>query len=366
MTTALGEKIKAIIQANGPISVTDYFSLCLADPEYGYYKTKEPFGSSGDFVTAPEVSQLFGEMIGVFIVHAWQRHGTPLDVKLVEIGPGRGTMMSDMLRVIERLAPPLFETMSVHLVETSPRLREVQAETLAAHQGRISWHDGFDEIPPGLTLIAANELFDAIPIRQFVKTATGFRERMVGLDVDDELSFGTGVAGIDPQLLPEQAATVPLGTLFEIAPARESVMVAIADRLKAFGGTALALDYGHLITGFGDTLQAVRMHEFDPPLAHPGEADLTSHVDFQALGETAVAAGLHVNGQLHQGDFLVGLGILERAAALGRDREPRTQQIIQAAVDRLAGEGEGKMGELFKVMAVSHPAIDLMPFRSVD
>ncbi|MFK0329881.1 class I SAM-dependent methyltransferase [Rhizobium sp. NPDC090275] len=366
MTTALGEKIKAIIQANGPISVTDYFSLCLADPEYGYYKTKEPFGSSGDFVTAPEVSQLFGEMIGVFIVHAWQRHGTPSDVKLVEIGPGRGTMMSDMLRVIERLAPPLFETMTVHLVETSPRLREVQAETLAAYQGRISWHDGFDEIPAGVTLIAANELFDAIPIRQFVKTATGFRERMVGLDVDDELSFGTGVAGIDPQLLPEQAATVPLGTLFEIAPARESVMVAIADRLKAFGGTALALDYGHLITGFGDTLQAVRMHEFDPPLAHPGEADLTSHVDFQALGETAVAAGLHVNGQLHQGDFLVGLGILERAAALGRDREPRTQQIIQAAVDRLAGEGEGKMGELFKVMAVSHPAIDLMPFRSVD
>jgi SAM-dependent MidA family methyltransferase len=143
-------------------------------------------------------------------------------------------------------------------------------------------------------------------------------------------------------------------------------MMAICDRLKAFGGTALAIDYGHLVTGFGDTLQAVRMHEFDPPLAHPGEADLTSHVDFQQLAETAVSAGLHLNGTLHQGDFLTGLGILERAAALGRNREPHTQEIIQTAVDRLAGAGEGRMGELFKAIAVSYPAVDLMPFRPVD
>ncbi|WP_454850146.1 class I SAM-dependent methyltransferase [Rhizobium binxianense] len=366
MTTALGEKIKAIIQANGPISVTDYFSLCLADPEYGYYRTREPFGRAGDFVTAPEVSQLFGEMIGVFIVHAWQRHGTPAGVRLVEIGPGRGTMMSDMLRVIERLAPPLFETMSVHLVETSERLRDVQAQTLEAHEGRITWHQGFDEVPPGFTLIAANELFDAIPIRQFVRTQTGFRERMIGLDAEGELTFAAGIAGIDPALLPPPGNNVPVGTLFEISPARQAVMIAICDRLKAFGGTVLAIDYGHLVTGFGDTLQAVRMHEFDPPLAHPGEADLTSHVDFQQLAETAVSAGLHLNGALHQGDFLTGLGILERAAALGRNREPHTQQVIQTAVDRLAGAGEGRMGELFKVIAVSHPAVDLMPFRPVD
>ncbi len=366
MTTALAEKIKTIIQANGPISVTDYFSLCLADPDHGYYRTREPFGRSGDFVTAPEVSQLFGEMIGVFIVHAWQRHGAPADARLVEIGPGRGTMMADMLRVIERLAPPLFDAMSIHLVETSERLRDVQQETLVAHEGRINWHDSFDEVPQGFTLIAANELFDAIPIRQFIKTPTGFRERMVGVDAQDELSFGVGVAGIDPSLLPAQASSVPVGTLFEISPARQSVMTAIGNRLMQFGGTALAIDYGHLITGFGDTLQAVRMHEFDPPLAHPGEADLTSHVDFQALAETAQASGLYLNGLLHQGDFLVGLGLLERAAALGRDRQPNTQQMIQAAVDRLAGEGEGKMGELFKVMAVSYPAVDLMPFRPVD
>jgi SAM-dependent MidA family methyltransferase len=350
MTTTLGKKIKAIIQANGPISVTDYFSLCLADPEHGYYRTREPFGRSGDFVTAPEVSQIFGEMIGVFLVHAWQRHGAPTDVRLVEIGPGRGTMMADMLRVISRIAPPLLDAMSVHLVETSERLRDVQSQTLEPYGEKIAWHNGFDEVPPGFTLIAANELFDAIPIRQFVRMPTGFRERMVGIDADGELTFAAGVAGLDPALLPEPVQNVPVGTLFEISPARQAVMIAICERLRVFGGT----------------LQAVRMHEFDPPLAHPGEADLTSHVDFQQLAETALAAGLHLNGALHQGDFLSGLGILERAAALGRDREPQTQQVIQAAVERLAGAGEGRMGELFKVMAVSHPAIDLMPFRPVD
>ncbi|MBX5166168.1 MULTISPECIES: class I SAM-dependent methyltransferase [unclassified Rhizobium] len=366
MTTALGEKIKAIIQANGPISVTDYFSLCLADPEHGYYRTREPFGRSGDFVTAPEVSQIFGEMIGVFIVHAWQRHGAPTGVRLVEIGPGRGTMMADMLRVISRIAPPLFDAMTVHLVETSERLRDVQSQTLEAYAGKIAWHDGFDEVPSGFTLIAANELFDAIPIRQFVRMPTGFRERMIGIDADGALTFAAGVAGLDPALLPELVQNLPLGTLFEISPARQAVMMAICERLRAFGGTALAIDYGHLVTGFGDTLQAVRMHEFDPPLAHPGEADLTSHVDFQQLAETALAVGVHLNGALHQGDFLSGLGILERAAALGHDREPQTQQVIQTAVERLAGAGEGRMGELFKVMAVSHPAVDLMPFRPVD
>jgi SAM-dependent MidA family methyltransferase len=366
MTTALGEKIKAIIRANGPISVTDYFSLCLADPEYGYYRTREPFGRAGDFVTAPEVSQLFGEMVGVFIVHAWQRHGTPENVRLIEIGPGRGTMMSDMLRVIERLAPSLYAAMTVHLIETSERLSDLQKEKLASHGDRISWHTDFDAVPPGFTLLAANELFDAIPIRQFVRTATGFRERMIALDINEDLNFAAGVAGIDPAFLPETPQRLPLGTVFEVAPARQAVMAAICDRLLNQGGSALIIDYGHMVTGFGDTLQAVRMHEYDPPLEHPGEADLTSHVDFQHLAETAQAAGVHINGCAHQGDFLVGLGLLERAAALGRDQGEQVQQAIQHAVDRLAGAGEGRMGELFKVLAISGSSLDLMPFRPVD
>ncbi|MCX8996570.1 class I SAM-dependent methyltransferase [Rhizobiaceae bacterium BDR2-2] len=362
MTTPLAEKIKNIVRVNGPISVTDYFALCLADPEYGYYKTRDPFGRAGDFVTAPEISQLFGEMLGIFFVHAWQRHGSPEHVRLVEIGPGRGTMMADMLRVVSRLAPELYTGTTVHMVETSERLRDIQREALQPHQGRVSWHGGFDEVPEGFTLIAANELFDAIPIRQFVRTATGFRERLVGLGADDELAFVTGPAGIDPDLLPP-GSTPPEGAIFEIAPARAAVMQAICERLRTFGGTALIIDYGHTVTGYGDTLQAVLKHEYDPPLAHPGEADLTSHVDFESLAAVALACGLHINGCVPQGDFLLGLGILERAGALGRGKDAITQEEITAAVERLAGTGQGRMGELFKVLAVSSPDVDIAPFR---
>ncbi|WP_105428981.1 class I SAM-dependent methyltransferase [Neorhizobium sp. T6_25] len=366
MSTPLTEKIKTLIRTNGPISVTDYFALCLADPEYGYYRTREPFGRHGDFITAPEISQLFGEMIGVFMVHAWQQHGTPTGVRLVEIGPGRGTMMADMLRVIKRIAPRFFEDLHVHLVETSERLRGVQRITLEAFSTKISWHDSFEDIPEGFTLIAANELFDAIPIRQFIKTPTGFRERLVGLNADDELGFAVGIATLDPQLLPSPVAGIPDGTIFELSPARQAVMLTLCERLRTFGGTALIIDYGHLVTGFGDTLQAIRHHDYDPPLENPGEADLTSHVDFEDLARIAVSTGVHLNGGLHQGDFLFGLGLAERANALARDKEPTEQRLIAAAVDRLAGEGAGKMGELFKVVAVSSPALKLMPFRAVD
>lgn len=366
VTTPLAEKIKTLIRASGPISVTDYFALCLADPEFGYYRTREPFGRHGDFVTAPEISQLFGEMVGIFMVHAWQRQGSPGDVRLVEIGPGRGTMMSDMLRVIQRIAPSLMDGLRVHLVETSERLRGVQRVTLEAYSTKISWHDSFEDVPEGFTLIAANELFDAIPIRQFVRTPTGFRERLVGLGPEDELSFVAGIATLDPVLLPVPVASIPEGTIFEFAPARQAVMQTLCERLRHFGGSALVIDYGHMVTSFGDTLQAVKNHDYDPPLASPGEADLTSHVDFEDLAKVALASGIHLNGGLHQGEFLYGLGLAERASALARDKEPSEQRLIAAAVDRLAGEGAGKMGELFKVIAVSGSAVNLMPFRPVD
>lgn len=366
MTTPLADRIASMIRASGPISVADYFAICLADPEHGYYKTRQPFGRTGDFVTAPEISQLFGEMLGVFMVHAWQQHGLPASVRLVEIGPGRGTMMADMLRVISRIATPLYENMTVHMVETSKRLRETQRETLAQHADRISWHESFTDVPEGFTLVAANELFDAIPFRQFVRTANGFRERMVGLDADGNLAFAAGVAGIDPAILPDDASRQPEGTIFEYSPAREAVMGTIAARLRSFGGTALIIDYGHMISGFGDTLQALRKHRFDPPLAHPGEADLTSHVDFRHLAEAARAAGAHINGCLVQGDFLRGLGIMERASALGRTADEDGRRQITEAVSRLAGDGEGRMGELFKVLAISSHALPLLPFRAVE
>ena len=196
--------------------------------------------------------------------------------------------------------------------ENAPENEDVKRPlmcTLAAHSGRLTWHDSFDDVPEGFLLLVANELFDAIPIRQFVKTPQGFRERVVSLDSNDDLVFSTGLASIDPALLPPQPERQPLGAIFEISPAREAVMTAICQRLSAHGGTALAIDYGHLVAGYGDTLQAMRNHAFDPALAHPGEADLTSHVDFESLVKTAEATGVHVNGTLRQGDFLYGLGL---------------------------------------------------------
>ncbi|MCB1447920.1 MAG: class I SAM-dependent methyltransferase [Rhizobiaceae bacterium] len=363
MTTPLAGKIRAIIAAHGPISVTDYFALCLADPEYGYYRTRDPFGRGGDFVTAPEISQLFGEMVGVFLVHAWERHLRPQNhVRIAEIGPGRGTMMADMLRTIRKLAPDLYAAASVHLVETSPALRAVQEKTLGEHAGKVAWHDGFDEVPPGFLLLAANEFFDAVPIRQFVKTKAGFRERLVGLGRDGDLTFLAGAGGLDPALLPPGHAAQPPGSIVEVAPARAAIMQMICDRLFQGGGTAVVIDYGHLEAGFGDTLQAVLKHRFDPPLAHPGEADLTSHVDFETLADVARARSVSVSGMGTQGEFLLGLGLLERAGALGRGRSEREQADIRAAVERLAGDGPGRMGELFKVLAVSSPAVALAPF----
>ncbi|WP_040450405.1 class I SAM-dependent methyltransferase [Hoeflea phototrophica] len=362
MRTPLAEKMARIIEQAGPLKISDFFALCLADPDHGYYKTREPFGRSGDFITAPEVSQLFGEMIGVFLVHAWQAQGAPDQVRIAEIGPGRGTLMSDALRVIAKLAPDLYANATIHMVETSDRLRNEQRQTLVRIKDRICWHQAFEEIPAGFTLMVANELFDAIPIHQFVKTPNGFRERVVGLDENGRLAFGIGTGSFDPSLLPVDEAAVPEGEIFELAPARSAVMQAVASKLVRDGGTALSIDYGHLVTGFGDTLQAVYRHEFDTPLARPGEADLTSHVDFQALAEAAVAAGAHLHRPLTQGEFLVGLGLVERAGALGSGRDALTQAAIRDAVNRLAGEGEGRMGALFKVLAISGAQVRIAPF----
>lgn len=364
MATALGEKIKALIAANGPISIADYFAICLADPEHGYYMTRQPFGTAGDFTTAPEVSQLFGEMIGIFLIHAWQQHGAPESVRLVEIGPGRGTMMADIMRTITQLAPDLLSAASVHLVETSAKLRSVQAGTLSGYAERISWHDSFADLPDGFLLVVGNEFFDAVPFRQFVKTAQGFRERVVGLDPDGELAFAAGFAGIDPALLPEGHESAPPGTIMEVAPARNAIMQLISRKLKKTAGTALFIDYGHLKPGFGDTLQALLDHRHDPPLTNPGRADLTSHVDFAALAGVARMSGLHVNGAMSQGEFLLALGLLERAGRLGSGKDGLFQQQIHEAVERLAGNGPAAMGSLFKVMAVSSPAVLLAPFET--
>tara|TARA_B100000614_G_scaffold167429_1_gene149154 strand:- start:1097 stop:2212 length:1116 start_codon:yes stop_codon:yes gene_type:complete len=362
VTPPLLPKIRAMIEADGPMPVSTYFSLCLADPEHGYYRTRDPLGAKGDFTTAPEISQLFGELVGIFLISAWQAHGSPAETRLIEGGPGRGTMMADILKTIAALAPAMYGGLSVTLLETSPALRARQKETLAIHASRLSWVDRLADAPEGFTLFVANELFDALPTRQFVKSGTHFFERVVTLDEDGALAFSLSPTRLEPASLPEGWKGAKEGAIFEYAPAREALMAEIAARLILHGGSALVIDYGHLECGFGDTLQALRDHRFDPPLAHPGEADLTSHVDFAALAAAARAEGAHLHPPMTQGDFLAALGLGPRASVLGRGKDAKTQGDIVAAARRLAGDGPEEMGDLFKALAISSGPVKLVPF----
>jgi SAM-dependent MidA family methyltransferase len=357
--TAPTERIARLIAVDGPISVASYFALCLSDPRHGYYMTREPFGRAGDFTTAPEISQMFGELVGVWLALAWRAVGRPERPLVVEIGPGRGTLARDVLRTLEKVEPGLRSSASFRLVETSPRLKTVQRATLEGTGVDIQWHDSLDDLPDRPLLIVGNELFDAIPIRQFVKAGGGWRERAIGLSDSGKLAFVAGAGSLDPVLLPPDAAEVPEGTVFETAPAREAVMQGIAERIATAGGAGLFIDYGHFRHGFGDTLQAVRRHKPEDPLENPGEADLTAHVDFSALADRARVAELDTH-LATQGEFLLGLGLLERAGRLGAAADEAGREEIRAAVERLAGPDQ--MGELFKVLAVLPRGVAVPPF----
>jgi len=359
--TRLAGRIRELIAASGPISVADYMAMCLFDPEDGYYTTREPFGVEGDFTTAPEISQMFGEIVGVWLVSAWQALGRPLPATIAEIGPGRGTLMKDLLRTIRRLAPELESGSQIVLIEASPRLVDVQRRTLSEWSDRAVWLSSVDELPTTPLFIVGNELFDAIPVRQFVRTPGGWRERMVGLDEAGDLSFFAGMASLDDTLLPADSADAPGGSVFEIAPARSAVMTGIAAHIAKGGGAGLFFDYGHLASGLGDTLQAVRRHAYDPVLAHPGEADLTSHVDFEVLVREAARHGL-ATGLATQGEFLLAMGLLERAGSLGAKAGEARREEIRSEVERLAAPDQ--MGDLFKVLAISRGLVELAPFKA--
>jgi SAM-dependent MidA family methyltransferase len=349
--TALKAKIVDLIEALGPISVAEYMAMCLFDKRHGYYMTRDPFGRDGDFTTAPEISQMFGELIGAWLVTVWRDLGRPENPIIAEIGPGRGTLAKDITRTMDRLEPGLRDRASFNLIETSPRLRLVQATTLQGAGGTFDWCDRIEELPRGQPLfIVGNELFDAIPIRQYVKTDNGWRERMVDIDRDENLVFVAGAGSLDPTLLPPNADEVKPGEIFEIAPAREALMQTIAERIRRDGGAGLFIDYGHLKPGVGDTLQAMLKHAYDDPLAHPGEADLTSHVDFAPLAAIAKRTGLTTR-LATQGEFLLALGLLERAGSLGAKADEPTRNRLSSEVQRLAGSET--MGDLFKVLAFS-------------
>ena len=356
----LKERIAGLIAATGPIPVSEYMATCLFDPMDGYYTTRVPFGTEGDFTTAPEISQMFGELIAVWLYRVWQGLGKPMPLTLAEIGPGRGTLMKDMLRTLDRIDPAFLAATDVAMIETSPRLTEVQNTTLASAGKVVSWHRTIETLPRQPLLIVGNELFDAVPVRQFVKQGTGWRERMVGLDEAGRLSFFAGAASLDRDLLPDDAEDAPEGIVLEIAPARSALMQAIAERIAADGGAGLFIDYGHLVPGFGDTLQAVRAHAYENVLASPGEADLTTHVDFAGLAAVARAQGLEI-GASSQAEFLLELGLLERAGRLGAGKPQEEQAAISAAVERLAGPDA--MGDLFKVLGVAPAGTELPALR---
>lgn len=357
---ALADKIGRLIESAGPIPIADYMALALTDPGHGYYTTHNTIGLDGDFITAPEISQMFGELIGLWCIGAWEALGRPRPFRLVELGPGRGTLMADLLRA-GAIRADFLNACEVHLVEISPTLRNRQRARIG-DAADVTWHDRLADVPDGPLIVVANEFFDALPIRQYVKTATGWRERLVGLSETGELMFGVGAGGIDVHSLPVGADAEPAGSVAEINRPAEAVMAELAERLKRDGGAALVFDYGHVQSGFGDTLQAVRAHNYADPLDSPGECDLTAHVDFDALARVARQEGACVHGPMTQGDFLVSIGLIERAGILGAGKPQETQDEIVAAVERLAGPEE--MGTLFKTMAVSGSAISLPGFSS--
>lgn len=349
--------IRQQIETSGPMPVSRFMHLCMAHPIHGYYTTRDPLGADGDFTTAPEISQLFGEMIGVWLASIWQQMGCPAPVALVELGPGRGTLMADILRTTRNLSG-FHAALNVHLVETSPALRAKQIDTLSASGLTATHHDDLDTLPQMPSLFVANEFFDALPTNQWVRTDKGWNARKIGLNEDSQFTFGVDLTPLPaPKRTPDPA---PQGTIIEHSPAQDRIMQQMMAHTRHFGGGGLILDYGATVTGHGDTLQAVRKHQAVSPFATPGEADLTTHVDFAHLQSLAKDAGIANVETTQQGSFLLQMGLLERAGALGAAADTPTRDSISVAVERLAGDAA--MGQLFKVLGFCSQAVSLPGF----
>jgi NADH dehydrogenase [ubiquinone] 1 alpha subcomplex assembly factor 7 len=350
--TPLAELLARRIAAQGPVSIADYMGECLLHPRHGYYSTRDPFGQAGDFTTAPEISQMFGELIGLFLAQCWLDQGRPSPFLLAEIGPGRGTLMADALRAIAKV-PGMRAAAEVHLIEVSPALRARQAEVLGPG---ITWHDRIEDLPEAPLFLVANEFFDALPIRQFLRSGAGWRERQVGL-ADGRLSPGYGPETACGFLMHRLADTGE-GGIVELCPALTPIAGEIARRVAQRGGVAIVIDYGGWHSR-GDTLQALKSHRHDDPFASPGEADLTAHVDFEALSQAFRGVGAGVSAMTPQGVFLERLGIGQRAAALAAALNGNALESHRAAHRRLTHPAE--MGQLFKVIACFPPEAAMPP-----
>jgi NADH dehydrogenase [ubiquinone] 1 alpha subcomplex assembly factor 7 len=359
-TTPLEAEIRRRIQMAGPMPVRQYMELCLSHPVHGYYTTRDPLGRAGDFITSPEVSQVFGELLGLWAASAWHQMGQPENVRLVELGPGRGTMMQDALRAMQ-VVPAFRAAIVVHLVEISPALQKRQQETLAGVDVPMMWHQTFDEVPDGPTIVLANELFDALPVNQAIKQFNGWYERVVEIGPDGKLAFGIAndLIPLFDQLVPPSLREAPIGAIYEWRA--DNLPLSLSRRMVRQGGAALVVDYGHLESAPGDTLQAVGGHAFVNPLESPGAVDLTAHVDFQAFALAAESMGAGVTGPIPQAEFLRNLGIDKRAASLKALASPEKASEIDSAIRRLLGEGRTEMGSLFKAIGIAHPSLGILP-----
>lgn len=356
----LEAEIRRLIRVAGPMPVSRYMQLCLVHPEYGYYTTRNPLGREGDFITAPEVSQMFGELIGLWVASVWRQMEAPKNLRLIELGPGRGTMMMDALRAM-RVAPALHQSVQVHFVEINPTLRAMQKETVGSANIPLFWHNTIDEVPKGPAIILANEYFDALPVHQAVRQDTGWHERTIEIGGDGSFVYGTTPEPLPcfELLLPPVARAAPVGTVFEWRPHEE--IMRIARRIRRSRGAALIIDYGHLRSEAGETLQAISRHSYADPLKDPGSADLTAHVDFDALARAAGSIGARVHRPAEQGAFLRRLGIETRAATLAAKATAEQEEAIVRATARLIEGGRGGMGSLFKVMGISDQTIRELP-----
>ena len=334
-----------------------FMELALGHPVHGYYQSHDPFGTDGDFTTAPEISQVFGEMIGLWLAAAWTEAGRPNSFRLVELGPGRAQLMADLLRATAKV-PGFLDAASIHLVETSKRLRAIQRRALSTVP--ITWHERLEAVPKGPLFLIANEVFDALPVHQLIRTETGWAERTVVLDEHGRLAFASSdvpSARLATICDPPLAAS---GEVAEISPMREALATDVGERIGRDGGIAVIIDYGAWVErATGDTLQAVCRHKPVDPLTAPGEVDLTCQVDFRRLGLAAAAGGADVFGPVPQGTFLRTLGVEMRTAALLRQADHEQGRRLREGLFRLTDASA--MGEVFKVLALASPKGPLPP-----
>lgn len=357
----LKQRILTHISENGPMNIATYMGWCLLDPTQGYYPTRDPLGVDGDFITAPEISQMFGELLGLWLLQSWRNLGSPKTVQIIEYGPGRGVMMGDMLRTA-RLDKEFLAAIRVNLIETSSALEAKQAEQLAGVGVPVQWVSRLEDVEAGPTLVIGNEYLDCLPIRQFImkdrfKKRAGWHERIIDIHPDNphKLIYAVSEAGIseiDQDHLPHEYPDAKDGDLIELNVGLAQISDTLKKRFNEHPGAALFIDYGPAETEFGDTFQALHKHKKVFPLDDPGEADLTARVDFAALSEHAEKAGLSVYGPCPQGQFLSRLGVEVRAVALSKSA-PDAKAKIARQLHRLTHADE--MGTLFKAMTIQSP-----------